>query len=250
MTLTSASATSTATAPRPKPRLWFGRPVSPGKVPLKANVFETMVDHQGMLQQKPMFPYLGPGDLLRRPRLCLGTPSAGMPRVHFFHYNDIQEVVLCMAGQAGLISTGAAVLAAGTTHGVTSFLEKAPGADRAVVSEISLIIIRMKTEGPQMEGFIIRCLKCNEVVYRLDRDIFEGPDYQHYGELANIRFYADAGRALQHHRAGLSQPPTPSSPQEFPVDPRAGGAMRSMPSWPTWARTDIEAAATSARGSA
>jgi hypothetical protein len=46
-----------------KPRVWFGKPVSPSRVPLKANVFETLVDHQGMLQQKPLFPYLGPGDI-------------------------------------------------------------------------------------------------------------------------------------------------------------------------------------------
>ena len=83
-----------------------------------------------------------------------------------------------------------AVLAAGNArrHVVS---QEAPGADRQSY-QISLIIIHMKTEGPQMKGIIIRCLKCNEVVYRLDRDIFKGPDHQHYGELANIRFYADA----------------------------------------------------------
>lgn len=176
---------------KPGVRQWFGRPVASGKVPRKVNVFETMLDHQGMLQQKPLFPYLGPGDIVPAAALSLSLPD--MPRVHFFHYNDIPEVVLCMAAENGLISTGQLYLQQGT-HGVTTFLKSAKGPE-AQSYQIALIIIRMKREGPQNEGFIIRCVQCNEIVFRMDRDIWEGPRYAYYPELANVRFYADAADA-------------------------------------------------------
>jgi uncharacterized protein with PIN domain len=223
-----------------KPRMWFGKPVSPGKVPLKANVFETMVDHQGMLQQKPLFPYMGPGDVV--PAAALSHSLSGMPRVHFFHYNDIQEVVLCMAGEDGLIATGQLYLQQGT-HGVTAFLKK-PQAPTGHSYQVSLIIIRMKTEGPQMEGFIIRCLKCNEVVYRMDRDIFAGPDHPHYRELANIRFYADAAEDFN---AREQVCPSCGTPQpRFPVELMGWRRYAQYAELANRARVDIEAAAASA----
>ena len=235
--------TSRSTAPRTRPRVWFGKPVSPGKVPLKANVFETMVDHQGMLQQKPLFPYMGPGDIV--PAAALSHSLPGMPRVHFFHYNDIQEVVLCMAGQDGLIATGQLYLQQGT-HGVTSFLKK-PQAPTAQSYQVSLIIIRMKTQGPQMEGFIIRCLKCNEVVYRMDRDIFAGPDHPHYRELANIRFYADA--AEDFNRSERVCPGCGTAQPEFPVELMGWRRYAQYAELANRARDDIEAAASTARAS-
>jgi len=235
---------STSTAARPQPRRWFGKPVAPGKVPLKANVFETMVDHQGMLQQKPLFPYMGPGDVV--PAAALSHSVPGMPRVHFFHYNDIQEVVLCMAGEEGLIATGQLYLQQGT-HGVTSFLRK-PQAPMAQSYQVSLIIIRMKTEGPQMEGFLIRCLKCNEVVYRMDRDIFAGPDHPHYRELTNIRFYADAAEDFNTTEricanCGTQQP-------EFPVELMGWRRYAQYADLANRARVDIETAASAARATA
>ena len=233
-----------STASRPRPREWFGKPLAPGKVPLKANVFETMVDHQGMLQQKPLFPYMGPGDIV--PAAALSHSLPGMPRVHFFHYNDIQEVVLCMAGQEGLIATGQLYLQQGT-HGVTTFLRK-PQAPTAQSFQVSLIIIRMKTEGPQMEGFLIRCLNCNEVVYRLDRDIFAGPDYPHYRELPNIRFYADAAEDFNATEricpsCGTQQP-------EFPVELMGWRRYAQYAELANRARVDIETAASAARATA
>jgi hypothetical protein len=42
---------------------WFGDDRPPAKMPLKANVFETMMTHQGMQQQKELFPYFDPGSL-------------------------------------------------------------------------------------------------------------------------------------------------------------------------------------------
>jgi hypothetical protein len=69
---------------------------------------------------------------------------------------------------------------------------KAPKGKEAASYQISLIIIRMKKDGPQNEGFILRCHQCNEIVFRMDRDVFKAPEHAHYPELANVRFYADA----------------------------------------------------------
>ena len=170
---------------------WFGNQVAPGKRPLKVNVFAHMMAHQGMLEQLPLFPYLGPGDIVPAAALSLTLP--GTPRVHFYHYNDVPEVILCMASEGGLIATGQLYLQQGT-HGVTTFLRQPTGPEGKHF-QISLIIIRMKQQGPQQEGFVLRCHKCNDIVFRVDRDVWAAPPHPHYPELANLRFYADAADA-------------------------------------------------------
>ena len=167
---------------------WFGKPVAPGKRPCKVNVFAHMMTHQRMLQQLPLFPYLGPGDIV--PTAALSLTQPGTPRVHFYHHNDVPEVILCMASEGGLITTGQLYLQQGT-HGVTTFIRQ-PAGPEARHYQISLIIVRIKPEPPQNEGFILRCGKCNEIVFRVDRDVWHAPPHAHYPELPSIRFYADA----------------------------------------------------------
>jgi len=171
-----------------RPRAWFGKGVQPGKTPRKVNVFESMMAHQGMLQQIPLFPYFGPGDIVPTAALSLSLPD--MPRVHFYHYNDVTEVIIAMAGEGATLSAGQIYLQKGT-HGVTTFL-RSPKGKEAQGYQLALIIIRMRPEGPQNEGFLLRCFKCNEVVFRMDRDVFEAPAHPYYPELPNVRFYADA----------------------------------------------------------
>ena len=120
--------------------MWFGKRVAPGKRPLKVNVFAHMMAHQGMLEQLPLFPYLGPGDIVPTGALSLTLPDT--PRVHFYHYNDIPEVILCMASEGGLISTGQLYLQKGT-HGVTTFIRKPTGTEGQNY-QISLIIVRVR----------------------------------------------------------------------------------------------------------
>lgn len=178
---------------------FFGKQRASDKKPLKVNIFESMLGHQGMLEQIPLFPYFGPGDIVPTAALSISLPD--MPRIHFYHYNDVPEIILTMASEGALIATGQLYLQQGT-HGVTTFL-RAPKADEARSYQISFIIVRMKKQGPQMEGFILRCADCNEIVYRMDRDIWQGagrdggsrpqtPGHRYYPELANVRFYADA----------------------------------------------------------
>src|ERR1051325_2881429 len=168
--------------------MWFGKQGAPGKCPRKVNVFAHMMGHQGMLEQLPLFPYLGPGDIVPTAALLLTMPD--MPRVHFYHYDDVSEVILCMASEGGLIATGQLYLQQ-DTHGVTTFLRQ-PAGPEGKHYQITLIIIRMKAEGPQNEGFILRCVKCNEIVFRMDRDVWQPRSTAHVPELVNIRFYADA----------------------------------------------------------
>ena len=179
------------TATTAKPR-WFGRDVAAGKRPLKVNVFANMLGHQGMLEQQPLFPYFGPGDIVPTAALSLSQPN--MPRAHFYHYNDIPEVILTLAGDGALLATGQLYLQQGT-HGVTTFLRQ-PAAAEAQSYQISLIVFRMKAQGPQNEGFLLRCVQCNDVVFRMDRDVWAAPPHPHYPELVNVRFYADAADAF------------------------------------------------------
>jgi hypothetical protein len=172
-------------AEQSRPR-WFDQPVA--KRPLKVNVFENMLAHQGMLEQAPLFPYFGPGDIVPTAALSLSLPD--MPRAHFYHYNDITEVILTLAGDGALLATGQLYLQKGT-HGVTTFL-RSPQGPEAQSYQLSLIIIRMQDKGPQNEAFILRCASCNEIVFRVDRDVWAPPPHEYYPELGNVRFYADA----------------------------------------------------------
>jgi len=172
---------------RPDPA-WFGDDRAPAKSPCKANVFETMMGHQGMQQQKELFPYFDPDDLVPAAAFSYSLPN--MPRFHFYHYNDQQEIVLTLAAEGGSLTTGQLYVQS-SSHGVTMFLKK-PAAPEMENYQISIITIRMKESGPQNEAMMFRCGSCNEIVFRYDRDVYAGPPHRYYRELPNIRLYADA----------------------------------------------------------
>jgi hypothetical protein len=215
---------------------WFGKHVAAGKRPLKVNVFEHVMAHQGMLEQLPLFPYLGPGDIVPGAALSLTLPET--PRVHFYHYNELPEVILCMASEGGLIATGQLYLQQGT-HGVTTFIRQHAGTEGAHY-QISLIIIRMKPDGPQNEAFILRCPSCNEVAFRVDRDVWQGPPHAHFPELANIRFYADAVDA--YNAESRTCPKCEVAQPRFPSELMGWRRYVQYVELANRARTDIEAA--------
>jgi hypothetical protein len=227
---------------RPKAGHWFGKPVAPGKRPRKVNVFEGMMAHQGMLEQLPLFPYFGPGDIVPTAALSLSLP--GMPRVHFYHYNDIPEVILAMAGEGALLTAGQLYLQQGT-HGVTTFL-RTPAAAEGQAYQISLIIIRMKREGPQNEAFVLRCAHCNEIVFRVDRDVWKGPEHAYYPELPNIRFYADAADAFNGEERTC--PKCQKVQARFPVELMGWRRYAQYAELANRARADIGNAAAAATG--
>jgi hypothetical protein len=166
---------------------WFGAG-GPEKEPLKENVFASMVTHQGMQQQRELFPYFGPSDLVPAGAFSYSLPD--MPRFHFYHYNEQQEIVISMASEGAPLKTGH-IHVQDNTHGVTTFLTK-PNAPRMEAYQICLITIRMRPFAPQNEAKLFRCSECNELIHRYDEDIHVGPPRRFYQELPNIRVYADA----------------------------------------------------------
>lgn len=215
---------------------WLPRP-TPGKPPSKVNVFEHLISHQGMLEQVPLFPFFGPGDIVPTSALSISLPN--MPRVHFYHYNDIPEVILTMAGEGALLAPGQLYLQQGT-HGVTTFLRNAKSAE-ATTYQVSLIIIRMKREGPQNEAFILRCGHCNEIVFRMDRDVWRGPAHRYYPELANVRFYADAVDVFNAEERACSKCGT--AQERFPQELMGWRRYAQFVDLANRARADAEAAA-------
>ena len=215
---------------------WFEQPVAAGKQPRKVNVFAHMLTHQGMLEQVPLFPYFGPGDIVPCAALSLTLPDT--PRVHFYHDNDVPEVILCMASEGGLISTGQLYLQQGT-HGVTTFIRQ-PAGPEGKHYQISLIIVRMKPAGPQQEGFVLRCPRCNAIVYRADRDVWQAPPHDHYPELANLRFYADAAEA--YNAEPRSCPGCGAAQPRFPAELMGWRRYVQYVELANRARRDMEAA--------
>ena len=226
-------------SPRQRPGHWFGKPVAPGKQPRKVDVFENMLAHQGMLEQMPLFPYFGPGDIVPTAALSLSLPD--MPRIHFYHYNDIPEVIVAMAGERAMLTTGQLYLQQGT-HGVTTFLRNGEGPE-AESYQISLIIIRMKKEGPQNEAFLLRCHSCNDVVFRMDRDVWQGKDHPYYPELANVRFYADA--ADEYNKVERACPKCQKTQPRFPQEIVGWRRYAQYAELANRARANIESAAKS-----
>jgi len=216
---------------------WFGVDAPPKRAPLKASVFQTMMNHQGMQQQKELFPYFEHGELVPAAAFSYSLPD--MPRFHFYHYNDQQEIVLCMAAQGGSLVTGQLYVQQ-NTHGVTMFLKK-PAAPAMEGYQVSIIVIRMKDAGEQNEAKMFRCRSCNEVVFRYDRDVSSGPPHKYYPELPNVRLYADAVDAFNATdricpACGLQQDP-------FPQDIAGWRRYAQYADLANRARGEIEAAA-------
>ena len=114
---------------------------APGKRPLKVNVFENMLAHQGMLEQMPLFPYFGPGDIVPTAALSLSLARHAARRTSITTTTSPRSSSPWPA-TARMLATGQLYLQQGT-HGVTTFLRKPEGPE-AQSYQISLIIIRMK----------------------------------------------------------------------------------------------------------
>jgi len=229
------------TRPASSEPAWFGDARPPAKSPLKANVFEAMTTHQGMQQQKELFPYFDPDDLVPAAAFSYSLPN--MPRFHFYHYNDQQEIVLTLAAEGGSLTTGQLYVQS-STHGVTMFLKK-PSAPEMENYQVSIIAIRMKASGPQNEAMMFRCGSCNEIVFRYDRDVYAGPPHKYYRELPNIRLYADAVDAF--NASDRICPACGEKQEEFPQDIAGWRRYAQHVSLANRARQQIEDAAERSR---
>lgn len=159
---------------------------APGKRVLKVDIFEIAIRTVGVLQLMPIFPYLGDGDVVP----CL-SPTAGRPDLdhfQFFHVNEVDETLICLASQGAGMKTGA-VMKLAAKHGVTAFLRNPH--DPASFN-VNLITIRMKQGDVQEEAFSLSCPKCHQTVFRRDFNVKDGPARKHYPEFYALRYYAEA----------------------------------------------------------
>ncbi len=168
------------------PEPWFGKPLVPGKTPIKKNLFEEVIHATGTLELVPVFPYLDNGSIVPCLSVSIGRP--GTQKFQFFHNNVVQEVLICLAGQNASLQAGQ-MMVLPNQHGVTNFLKDLEDEDAYFVV---LITIRMNQHADQQEEFLIRCEKCNEQVYKSEANIKTGPDRPYYPEFYALGFYADA----------------------------------------------------------
>ncbi len=165
---------------------WFGQPLVPGKKPIKKNLFEEVIHATGTLELVPVFPYLDDGAIV--PCLSVSIGGANAKKFQFFHENVVPEVLLCLAGEDSALQAGQ-MMVLPDLHGVNNFLKDLANEHAYMVV---LITIRMNSQDNQNEGFVIRCEKCSELVYRRETNIKHGPERPYYPEFYALGFYADA----------------------------------------------------------
>lgn len=164
---------------------WFGKPLAADKAPRKKNLCEEIIHATGALELVPVFPYLDKGAIVACLSVAIG--GANFKGFQFFHYNVVPEVLLCLSGQNSSVS-GGQMMVLPDQHGVNAFLKDMhdPGA-----YFVALIVIRMSEDEEQVEGFILRCEECNEILCKRYANIKEGPDRPYYPEFRALAFYAD-----------------------------------------------------------
>jgi hypothetical protein len=143
-------------------------PPRPDRPPMRANVFETM--QRGNTQLLPLFPYLHPGAMVPAGAILQGGAEAGYG--HFFHHNTQDEVVVALAANGAMLTTGQ-VFVGGRIHGVNSFLknEKDPKS-----YAVMMIVQRQAEHGKQTEACSLRCEKCHEEIFFQEFDATPPPD--------------------------------------------------------------------------
>jgi hypothetical protein len=151
--------------------------------PVKVDIFELVIRNLGLLQLAPIFPYLHDGAIVP----CM-TNTTGVPGVtpwHFFHANDVRETIICMVENGGAMKSGQIMLVA-DNHGVGPFLRNANDPTNYYVG---LITVRMRSGPSQIEGVIVRCPKCDEIIFERRFNVKEGPERKHYPEAYALRYY-------------------------------------------------------------
>jgi hypothetical protein len=222
--------------------IWFGRSLFPGKQPLKTNLFEEVIHATGALQLVPVFPYLDDGSIV--PCLSISMGGAGAKKFQFFHENVVPEVLLCIAEEKSALKAGQ-MMALPNLHGVNNFLKKVEDEDAYL---IVLVVIRMNEGDDQAESFLIRCSNCNEVVYRGDSNVKEGPERPYYPEFYALAFYADA--VDEFNASDRSCPKCGEVQEPFPAEQLGWRRYARQVDLANRARADIERRASQPKGRA
>ena len=93
-------------------------PPRPDRPPLHANAFD--VAQGSNTQLKPLFPICIRARWCRPSALLIGGPDADYG--HFFHHNTQHEIVITLAANGAMLTTGQLFVGA-LIHGVNSFLK-------------------------------------------------------------------------------------------------------------------------------
>jgi hypothetical protein len=153
--------------------------------PIKVDVFGLVIRNLGLLQLAPIFPYTHDGAIV--PCMTNTTGVKGITPWHFFHLNEANETIICLVENGGAMKSGQIMMLT-DNHGVGPFLRDANDPTNYYVG---LITVRMLTGPRQMEGVVLRCQKCNEIVYERRFNVKEGPERKHYPEFYALRYYQE-----------------------------------------------------------
>lgn len=184
---------------------------APHKRPVKVNVFEMVTRSVGTLQLVPIFPYMDDGAIV--PCLSITKGGGELEPFQFFHANVVAESILCLAEQGATMKTGQLIKTT-PVHGVNTFLKKPKDPESFYVV---LVTIRMLGDKVQQEGFILRCSKCNTIVYQRDFDVKQGPTWKHYAEFYALRYYAECCEEFNADEAKRTCPKCATVQQPFPL---------------------------------
>lgn len=135
----------------------------PSKEPLKVNAFD--MARRGNTQLLPLFPYLGPGDIVP---CCAALHSDGSPRAigYFAHTNTVDEIGVAL-GAEGPQRTGD-VWVGPRTHGVG-------GDSPEPFFKVMVITQRQLEQGEQTEALTFKCEACSAELFRY---AFGGAEYE------------------------------------------------------------------------
>ncbi len=192
---------------------------APNKRVLKVDLFEEAVHRLGLLDLVPVFPYFGNGDLVPCLSVCIGDPD--LKQFQFFHANSVSESLLCLAGDDSMKPGQLMTLA--QTHGVNTFLKNPHDPDSF---NVMIVTIRMNKEPVQDEGILIRCPKCNALVFERHVNVKDGPVRAFYPEFHGHAKYADVIDEFNSSEQNRTCSECGHLQERFPVEQMGWGVYR------------------------
>lgn len=166
-------------------------PDKPVRPPMHRNMHELSARSAGTIGLMPIFPqYLHDNAIV--PCLSVSFGREDFVEFQFFHDNDVDETILCLAAEGSSIKSGDFIKLS-NIHGVNSFLNDPR--DPSSFS-VGIITVRMQPKPVQREAMTARCDKCGEKVFELTFNVKEPPHKEghivHHGyfpEFYAIRYY-------------------------------------------------------------
>lgn len=182
----------------------------PQKRPVKVNLFQQLVGHAGQIELMPVFPYLGPGDIVVGASRLVGGPE--LQEFTFLHRNVVPETMVVLAEEGGSLPTGS-ILALLGEHAVASNGLTNPSDPRSYL--YCLVAIRINFDARQEEAVVLQCPQCGGEAFRYEFDIKTGPERPYVPEFRGLYYYDEAAR-----RFNATDRRCPHCQAELPPFPR------------------------------